>query len=110
MQKNLKNKKFKKQQFFKIKQILQCMVKKGKKHTVEKNFANMLFYMAQNKKVFKKKPWTIVNKGFYYLTPQLDIKTIKIKRRVFYKLKFMTSKRQSHLIYFWLINSLKKII
>ena len=103
-----KQQNFKKHQFLKIKQILQCMVKEGNKHTVERNFNKMLFYMAQNKKTFKNNPWILVTKGVYNLTPQLDIKTIKIKRKVFYKLKFMTTKRQSHLIYFWLINSLKK--
>ena len=101
-------KNYKKDQYLKIKNILQCMIKKGHKATIESVFKDMLFYMAKNKKTYPDNPWYIVVKGIYNITPQIDLKSIKIRRKVIYKLKFMTAKKQSYLVYHWLVNGMKK--
>lgn len=87
--------------------VLQCSIKKGKKNVAEKLFRKMVFYMAQDKKKFKQNPWHTVMQGIYNLTPQVGIKVIRTRRKVLYKLKFITLKKQSYLVYYWLIKSLK---
>jgi len=103
-----KKKKLKKNQYIILNNFLQCMIKKGNKSTNEITFKKMLFYMAKNKKIFSKNSWVIIMKGFYNITPNINLKIIKIKRRIFYNLKFITSKKQSYLICSWLINGMKK--
>ena len=98
----------KKHQYKLLKNFLQCMIKKGKKSTTEITFKKMLFYMAKNKKTYSNNPWNIIMKGFYNITPHINLKAIKVKRRIFYNLKFITSKKQSYLICSWLLHGMKK--
>ena len=109
MQINKQSKKtLKKNQLKKIKQILQCMIKKGNKSTIEKTFKQMLFFMAKNKKSFNHNSWYIVSQSLYNITPQIDLKIIKVKRKVFYKLKFITPNRQNFLMHAWLAKGANK--
>lgn len=106
---SLKKKNFlKKNQYINLHNFLQCMIKKGNKSTNEISFKKMVFYMAKNKKTFSTNPWIIVMKAFYNITPHVNLKIIKVKRRMFYNLKFITAKKQSYLMCSWLITGMKK--
>lgn len=98
----------KKNQLIKIKYILQCMVKKGNKSTIETTFKLMLFFMAKNIKIFNHNSWYIISQSLGSITPQIDLKMIKVKRKIFYKLKFITPNRQNFLINSWLSIGTKK--
>lgn len=78
------------------------MIKRGNKATIEIALKQMLFFMAKNKKQFNDNSWYIISQSLYNITPQIDLKIIKVKRKIFYKLKFITSNRQNFLINSWL--------
>ena len=92
----------------KLKQVLQCFIKGGNKATVEIMLKKMLFYMAQNKKIYKKQSWFVIMVSIHKMNPFLNLKVIKVKRRVFYKIKFMALNNQNYLLYSWLIKSVQK--
>ena len=84
------------------------MIKRGNKATIENAFKQMLFFMAKNKKQFSNNSWYIISQSLYNITPQIDLKIIKVKRRIFYKLKFITPNRQNFLISSWLNKGINK--
>ena len=89
-----------------IKQLLQCMIKKGHKATIEKEFKKMLFFMAQNKKLCKYNLRLTIYKGLKNITPMMDIRIIKFKRRTFEKIRFLSTKRQSIIMAHWLVKDI----
>ncbi|MBV33887.1 MAG: hypothetical protein CMP47_00175 [Rickettsiales bacterium] len=91
-----------------IQQFFNSTLKKGKKSIMEKNFKKMLFFMAKNNKIFKQNSWIIIFKSIFNITPEINIKAYKVKRRVFHQIKFMTFKKQNYLICMWLIKGTAK--
>lgn len=91
-----------------FKQILQYNIKKGKKATLENIFKKALFYIAKNKNTFKENPQNLVFKALINIISYFYLKTIKKRRKVFYKIQFITPQKQFFLLNSWFCTHLNK--